>query len=45
MKQVMKESLRIFEEDRQEHQKGASSLQPSNARIKRGLTRSFSVRE
>ncbi|RVW36710.1 hypothetical protein CK203_099204 [Vitis vinifera] len=45
MKQAMKESRRIFEEDGQEHQKGGSSSQPSNARIKRGLTRSFSVRE
>ncbi|RVW69442.1 hypothetical protein CK203_062790 [Vitis vinifera] len=45
MKQAMKESRRIFEEGRQEHKKGASSSQPSNARIKRGLTRSFSVRE
>ena len=45
MKQAMKESHRIFEEDRQEHQKGGSSSQPSNARIKRGLTHSFSVRE
>ena len=45
MKQAMKESCRIFEEDRQEHQKDGSSSQPSNARIKRGLTRSFSVRE
>ena len=41
----MKESRWIFEEGRQEHQKGGSSSQPSNARIKRGLTRSFSVRE
>ena len=38
MKQVMKESRRIFEESRQEHQKGASSSQPSNTRIKCGLT-------
>ncbi|RVW25997.1 hypothetical protein CK203_116828 [Vitis vinifera] len=45
MKQAMKESRRIFEEGGQEHQKGGSSSQPSNARIKRGLTRSFSVRE
>ncbi|RVW44125.1 hypothetical protein CK203_108461 [Vitis vinifera] len=45
MKQAMKESRRIFEEDGQEHQKGGSSSQPSNVRIKRGLTRSFSVRE
>ena len=45
MKQAMKESRRIFEEGRQEHQKGGNSSQPSNARIKRGLTRSFSVRE
>ena len=45
MKQAMKESCRIFEEDRQEHQKDGSSSQPSNARIKCGLTRSFSVRE
>ncbi|RVW91561.1 hypothetical protein CK203_046150 [Vitis vinifera] len=41
----MKESRRIFEEGGQEHQQGGSSSQPSNARIKRGLTRSFSVRE
>ena len=45
MKQTMKESCRIFEESKQEHQKGASSSQSSNARIKHGLTRSFSVRE
>lgn len=45
MKQAMKESRRIFEEGGQEHQQGGSSSQPSNARIKRGLTRSFSVRE
>ncbi|RVW44302.1 Methionine S-methyltransferase [Vitis vinifera] len=45
MKQAIKENRQIFEEDRQEHQKGGSSSQPSNARIKRGLTRSFSVRE
>ena len=45
MKQAMKESRRIFEECGQNHQKGGSSSQPSNARIKRGLTRSFSVRE
>ena len=45
MKQAMKESRRIFEEDGQEHQQGGSSSQPSNARIKRGLTRSFSVKE
>ena len=45
MKLAMKESCRIFEEGRQEHQKGASSSQPSNARIKRGPTCSFSVRE
>ena len=45
MKQVMKESRRIFEECGQEHQKCGSYSQPSNARIKRGLTRSFSVRE
>ncbi|RVW93685.1 hypothetical protein CK203_028918 [Vitis vinifera] len=45
MKQAMKESRGIFEEGGQEHQKGGSSSQPSNARIKRGLTRSFSVRE
>ena len=42
MKQAMKESCRIFEESRQEHQKGASSSQPS---IKRKPTCSFSVRE
>ena len=45
MKQAMKESRRIFLKGRQEHQKGASSSQPSNARIKRKPTRSFSVRE
>ncbi|KAL6344388.1 hypothetical protein AAG906_039644 [Vitis piasezkii] len=45
MKQAMKESRRIFEEGGQEHQKGGSSSQPSNARIKRELTRSFSVRD
>ena len=45
MKQAMKESRRIFEECGQEHQKGGSSSQPSNARIKHGLIRSFSVRE
>ncbi|RVW36895.1 hypothetical protein CK203_103150 [Vitis vinifera] len=45
MKQAMKESRRIFEEGGQEHQKGGSSSQPSNARIKCGLTRSFTVRE
>ena len=45
MKQAMKESRRIFEEGRQEHQKGASSSQPSNVRIKCRLTCSFSVRE
>ena len=45
MKQAMKERRRIFEEGRQDHQKGASSSQPSNARIKRKLTHSFSVRE
>ncbi|RVW66251.1 hypothetical protein CK203_066386 [Vitis vinifera] len=45
MKQAMKESRRIFEEGGQEHQQDGSSSQPSNARIKRGLTRSFSVRE
>ena len=42
MKQAMKESCRIFEESRQEHQKGASSSQPS---IKRKPTCSFSVKE
>ncbi|RVW25959.1 hypothetical protein CK203_098049 [Vitis vinifera] len=45
MKQAMKESRRIFEENGQEHQKGGSLSQPSNARIKRGLTCSFNVRE
>ncbi|KAL6323014.1 hypothetical protein AAG906_023632 [Vitis piasezkii] len=35
----------IHGEGRQEHQKGASSSQSSNARIKHGLTRSFSERE
>ena len=45
MKQAMKESHRIFEKCGQEHQKGGNSSQPSNARIKHGLTRSFSVRE
>ena len=45
MKQAMKESCWIFEESRQEHQNGASSSQSSNARIKHGLTCSFSVRE
>ncbi|RVW78970.1 hypothetical protein CK203_052319 [Vitis vinifera] len=45
MKQAMKESRRIFEEGEQEHQKGGSSSQPSNARIKHGLTRNFNVRE
>ncbi|KAL6329801.1 hypothetical protein AAG906_037509 [Vitis piasezkii] len=45
MKQAMKESRQIFEEGRQEYHKGGSSSQPSNARIKRGLTRSFNVRE
>ncbi|RVW24208.1 hypothetical protein CK203_091363 [Vitis vinifera] len=45
MKQAMKENCRIFEEGGQEHQQGGSSSQPSNARIKYGLTRSFSVRE
>ena len=45
MKQAMKESSQIFEEGRQEHQKGTSSSQPSNARIKCELTRSFNVRE
>ena len=45
MKQAMKEIRRIFEEGRQKHQKGGSSSQPSNARIKRRLTCSFSVRE
>ena len=44
MKQAMKESRQISEEGRQEHRKGASSSQPSNARIERGPTRSFSVR-
>ena len=38
MKQAMKENRRIFEEGRQKHQKGASSSQPSNARIKCKLT-------
>ena len=38
MKQAMKENRRIFEEGKQEHQKGASSSQPSNARIKCRLT-------
>ena len=45
MKQAMKESRRIFEESGQEHQKGGSSSQPSNARIKCGLTCSLNVRE
>ena len=45
MKQAMKKSCRIFEEGKQKHHKGGSSSQPSNARIKCGLTRSFSVRE
>ncbi|KAL6311296.1 hypothetical protein AAG906_000825 [Vitis piasezkii] len=45
MKQAMKESRRIFEEGRQEHQKGVSFSQPSTARIKRKLTCSFNVRE
>ena len=45
MKQAMKESHQIFEEDRQEYHKGGSSSQPSNVRIKCELTRSFSVRE
>ena len=44
MKQAMKESRWIFEESGQEHQKGGSSSQPSNARIKHGLTHSFNVR-
>ena len=44
MKQAMKENCWIFEEGRQEHQKGGSSSQPSNARIKHGLTHSFNVR-
>ena len=38
MKQAMRESHQIFEEGGQEHQKGASSSQPSNARIKCRLT-------
>ncbi|RVW41784.1 hypothetical protein CK203_107205 [Vitis vinifera] len=45
MKQAMRESHQIFEEGGQEHQKGASSSQPSNARIKCELTHSFNVRE
>ena len=45
MKQGIKENRRIFEKGGQDHQKGASSSQPSNARIKRELTHSFSVRE
>ena len=45
MKQVMKESHRIFEESRQEHQKGVSSSQPSNARNKPKSTCSFSVKK
>ncbi|RVX05615.1 hypothetical protein CK203_027311 [Vitis vinifera] len=45
MKQAMKESRRIFEEGGQKHPKGVSSSQPSNDRIKRRPTRSFSVRE
>ncbi|KAL6325864.1 hypothetical protein AAG906_031106 [Vitis piasezkii] len=35
MKQAMKKSCRIFEEGRQEHQKGGSSSQPSNKSIKK----------
>ena len=38
LKQAMKESHWIFEKDRQKHQKGASSSQPSNTRIKCGST-------
>ena len=45
MKQAMKEIHQIFLKDRQEHQKDGSSSQPSNVRIKRRLTRNFSVRE
>ena len=45
MKQGIKENRRIFEKGGQDHQKGASSSQPSNARIKRKSTHSFSVRE
>ena len=45
MKQAMKKSRWIVEESKQEHQKGGSSSQPSNARIKCGLTCTFSVRE
>ena len=41
----MKKSRWIVDEGKQEHQKGGSSSQPSNVRIKRGLTRGFSVRE
>ena len=45
MKQGIKENRRIFEKGGQDHQKGASSSQPSNARIKCELTHSFNVRE
>ena len=45
MKQVIKESCRIFEESKQEHQKGASSSQSSNVRIKHRPKHSFSIRE
>ena len=45
MKHAMRESRRVFEEGRHGHERGGTSSQPCGAGIKRGLIRSFSIRE
>ena len=45
MKHAMIESRRFFEEGRHMHERGGTSSQPCGASIKRGLIRSFSIRE
>ena len=45
MKHAMRESRRVFEEGRHGHERGGTSSQPSGVGIKRGPTRSFSIRD
>ena len=45
MKHAMREMHHFYEEGRHEHERGGTSSQPCGARSKRGLIRSFSIRE
>ena len=45
MKHAMRESRLVFEEGRHEHERGGTSSQPCGVGIKRGLIRSFNIRE